>query len=268
VAYTRLAPAPDEETCGYVPPIDVGVYTRTRSLPNGSWSGEQKLGETADSLASLRTANGLQAVIIAKDGRVFYETLTNGKLARHRIAAATGGASLRVGDDGRARVAFEAEDGIRLGTFDGTVFHSELIPGSAGGWGPAMVLGPGNVAYVLWNRVYSGGGCAEPGPDPKDGTYFATDAGGSWATSRLSPRVGESSILVDPKTGELNAIVGDNGSLVAFSRPAGGSWTEKTLLTGYFGSPVIRQDPTTGDLVLAFVSDPGGDSTVSTIRRS
>ena len=143
VAYTRLAPAPQDEGCGDVIPVDVGVYVRTRSLPDGSWSAEQKVGETADSLMALRTANGLRAVIGDKAGRVFYETLIDGRLTRQRIPGATGGASLRIGDDGRPRVAFEAKDGIRLGTFDGGTFRSELIPGSAAGWGPALVLGPG-----------------------------------------------------------------------------------------------------------------------------
>ncbi len=264
VAYTRLAPAPQDEGCGEVIPTDVGVYVRTRSLPDGSWSAEQKLGETADSLMSLRTANGLRAVIIDKAGRVFYETLIDGQLTRQRITGAIGGASLRIGDDGHPRVAFEAKDGIRLGTFEGGTFRSELIPGSSAGWGPTLVLGPGNVAYVLWNRAYNGGGCAEPGPDPKDGTYFATDVGGSWASSRLSPRVGGTSLIVDPDTGELNALVADFGSLTAFTRPAGGDWVEKTLMTGDSSSPVLRQDPTTGNLVAAFAGDEG----IWTIRRS
>jgi len=264
LAYTRLAPAPQDEGCGGTFPVDVGVYLRTRSLPDGSWSSEQKLGETADGLTALRTADGLHALIVDKAGRMFYETLANGRLARHRIPGAIGAASLRIGDDGRPRVAFEAEDGIRLATFDGSAFRSQLIPGSATGWDPVLVLGPGNVSYVLWNRAYHGGGCTEPGPDPKDGTYFATDAGGSWSVSRLSPRVGGTSLIVDPDSGELNALVADFGSLTAFTRPAGGDWAEKTLVAGEASSPAIRQDPTTGDLVAAFA----GESGISTIWRT
>ena len=69
---------------------------------------------------------------------------------------------------------------------------------------------------------------------------------------------------LDPDTGELNALVADFGSLTAFTRPAGGDWAEKTLMTGDSSSPVLRQDPTTGNLVAAFAGDEG----IWTIRRS
>src|SRR4029079_1551431 len=104
---------------------------------------------------------------------------------------------------------------------------------------------------------------------PKIGTWFASDAGGKWTTLKLSPRVGPATLVVDTDTGELNVVLSDRSSLTVFRRLAGGDWTEKTLVTGWVPSPVLRQDPTTGDLILVFIGDvPGGDSGVLTMRRS
>jgi len=171
-----------------------------------------------------------------------------------------GQTALRVGDDGAARIAFEGAKGIVFGTFDGGGFKTTLVPGSAGGFDPTLALAPGNTAELLWSRAYHGIGCAEPGPQPQDGTYFATNAGGTWATQKVSGAVGATSLIVDPATGELHALVIDGKTIDEFDKATGAAWRKTPLsTTGWVSSPVIRQDPTTGGLVAAFADQPSSN---------
>ena len=170
LAYTRVAPV--DGGCGDNGLDDVGVYYRTRTLPNGAWSEPTRIGAVADHLQAFRVSGSVVHATVTneKDGKTAYETLTGGTLARYTIGDATGWTSLRVGDDGKGRVAYESTHGISFGMVSGDKFSSSTIPNSTNGWDPSLTLARGNVAYLVWNRSYHGGGCAEPGPDPLDGT--------------------------------------------------------------------------------------------------
>jgi hypothetical protein len=260
LASTRVALT--DGGCGDDGLADVGVYVRSRALPGGDWSEPEQVGSTADHLQSVRVSGGTLHLTVSneKDGKTYYEALTRGVISRQPIAGAAGSVALRIGDDGKARFAFEAASGIRYGTFDGSRIVSTTIPGSEGGWAPVFVLAPGNAAIVIWNRSYHGLGCAEPGPEPEDGTYLATNASGSWQTIKLSSRVGGASLALDTATGEIQALLGDYKSLTLYSRSFGGDWTKKSLGTGWISSSVIRQNPVSGALLVAYVRDvPEGD---------
>ena len=261
LAYTRLAP--EEGGCGADGLADVGVWYRTRTLPAGPWSSPQQIGSTRDHLQAFRVSGSVIHATVAneKDGKTWYEIVAGGATHRYELPGAAGSTALRVGDDGRARIAFEGAKGIVFGTFNGGGFKTGLIPGSTGGFDPTLALAPGNTAELLWSRAYHGIGCAEPGPQPEDGTYFATNAGGTWATHKLSGAVGATSLIVDPATGELHALIIDGRIIDEFDKRAGAAWRKTRLsTTGWVYSPVIRQDPTTGGLVLAYVSQVGSDA--------
>lgn len=259
LAYTRVAP--EEGGCGGDGLADVGVYYRVRTLPSGGWSAPTRLGAVADHLQAFRVNGTIHATVqSANGGATVYETLTGGTLKRYPIADATGWTSLRIGDDGKARIAYEGADSIEFGAFGTDSFATAPIPGSARGWDPVLALAPGNAAYMLWNRSYHGAGCVEPGPDPADGTYFGTNASGHWVSSRLTKLVGGASLALDPATADLHAVVTDYRTLVYFQKAAGSSWTHATLVSkGGPSSPVIRENPKTGALLVAFVvTGPGG----------
>jgi hypothetical protein len=253
LAYTRVAPV--DGGCGDNGLDDVGVYYRTRTLPNGVWSEPTRIGAVADRLESFRVSGSVIHATVAndKDGKTAYETVTGGTLARYTIGDAAGWSSLRVGDDGKARVAYESTHGISIGMVSGDHFSSAAIPKGAGGWNPALALAPGNDAYLVWNRSYHGLGCVGPEPDPLDGTYFATNASGTWVSSRLTTRVGGTSLALDPGTGEVHVLVSDYRSIMYFHRAPGADWAHETLARGQVSSPVIREDPTTGALFVAYV---------------
>src|SRR3954452_8252425 len=105
LAYTRLAPT--DGGCGDDGLEDVGVYVRTRALPDGDWSDPRQIGASHDELQSFRVASGtlFATVLNDKDGKTYFETAgasgpTNQRFA---ISGVTGGTALRIGDDGRAR---------------------------------------------------------------------------------------------------------------------------------------------------------------------
>jgi hypothetical protein len=256
LAYTRVAPG--DGGCGGDGLDDVGVWFRTRTLPSGDWSEPNRLGLAADHLQSFRVSGSVihATVTNEKDGETSVESLDGSTLLRHRIGDALGSTSLRIGDDGKGRVAYETSKGIGYGTVEGDKFVGKLIPNSGGGWNPVLTLAPGNDAYLLWTESYHDAGCAEPDPLPTFGTYFATNASGSWESSRLTTLLGSTSMTIDPATGEIHVLISDYRRMVHFHRPAaGGDWANETIARQTPSSGVIRQDPTTGALVVAYVAD-------------
>jgi hypothetical protein len=253
LAYTRLVQT--EGACGDDGLRDLGAYYRTRKLPNGGWSLPRQIGAVSDHLQSFRVDGSTIHATVGneKDGLTYYETVSGGTTHRYRLAGASGGTSLRIGDDSMARIAYGGANGIVYGTFDGARFNTTTVPGTKGGEGPTLILAPGNVAYMLWIRNSMGGGCAEPEPPPTDGTYFATNAGGSWTSTKLSNAYPGGSITLDPATRELHVLIGDDRGIVYYNRVPGADWTEKTLVaTRWLSSPVIRQNPRTGALLVAY----------------
>jgi hypothetical protein len=247
--------------CGDDGLTDVGVYLRTRSLPDGQWSAPQRIGAPNDRLESFRVASGVvHATVTSDDGtKSWYERLAGGRLRRLAIGDAAGPVALRVGDDGLARLAYEGAGSIRFGTVDGEGVHAAPIPGSVNGFDPIFVLEPGNVADVLWNRGDHGAGCAGGGPDPEDGTYFATNAGGTWKTTRLSKNLGAASLTTDPSSGDLIALVEELGTVRTYHSTDRTTWSHQTVADGDIWSATLRVNPANGEQVLAYVVDATGN---------
>jgi hypothetical protein len=264
VAYSRLAPI--EGGCGDRGLEDVGVYVRSRQLPNGAWSAPRQIGLSRDELQAFRVANGRIYATVWNDAslKTSFETLPvgGGTATRVPLASTFINTSLRVGDDGIARVALDGAQAIRFGTVDASGLHASVIPSTARGHHPNLVLAPGNVAYMLWTRIDLYGGCAGPEPPPDNGTFFSTNAGGSWHTERVSSSIGEKSLTVEPGTGIVHAVVAAEDGFVLYDRAADGTWTHETLASlGRLSSPVIRQDATSGRLIVAYVQVTFDEST-------
>jgi len=210
LAFTRDAPTDGD--CG-PPGVDLGVLYRTRTLGSGEWSDTIPLGSKGDGLLSFRVRGGvLHATVTSVDRQqTWYERRSGAKLDRVRIEDAQGSVALRVGDDGKPRIAYEGANGIGFGTISDGKAVGSTIPGSQHGFGPILVLGPGNDAFVAWNNYGSSGfGCdVETGADT--GSYFATNAGGTWSTVRFTKTVGARALTLDPATGDALALVTGEG---------------------------------------------------------
>jgi hypothetical protein len=268
VAYTQVALT--EGGCGDDGLRDVGVYYRSRSLPNGAWSVARRLGGAADRLDAFRVDRGtLHATVQAPNGGVFYEMQKGTVFHRYPIANAAGETSLRVGSDGVARIAYVGDGSIRYATFTGAGVAGASIPGSAAAEAPVLVLGKGNQPHLLWMLDSQGKGCATQEPGPLDGTYYATLANGQWSSEKITSRIGPMSLTLDADTGRVHALIGGEGILYYTKDPAG-AWTWTALTTpGSFADPVIRLDPLTGHLLVVYVTDAadGARASVNVITK-
>ena len=256
VAFTRLKAV--EGGCGDDGLMDVGVFYRKRQLPDGAWSAPVRIGQIGDRLQSFRVVGGvIHETYTSRDGQgpVSYGNLKGKTFRSVRLPGAVS-TSLRVGDDGVARVAYSTGHKLRYATVrpDGrvsarTIFDGRVMQISE----PSLVLGEGNRAYVSWAAHQPwGGGCADADrPMPKPGTYFATDAGGSWSVKRLSSRVSRPSLVLDRARGAAHIAFLEGRSVRHFTRDAAGSWADERVPgTAQMDEVVVRSDPASGVLLL------------------
>jgi hypothetical protein len=271
LAYTRMRPV-DQDTCsgGDVNEDPAGIYYRTRALPGGRWSSPTRLRADGDHLQSFRVVDGVIHATFRGhrgDGAVSY--MSSSGSTSHRItipgAEAT---SLRIGDDGRPRVAFSGGGSVgyavvaasgRLKT--STIFSADDVAIGS----PVLVLGADDRAFVSW-AAWPLPECGAPEPT-HHGTWFATDVDGTWAVKRLSTDIGAASLVVDVATGRLHATYNDGRGVRYVTRAADGTWSggRPDILDG-FGSLVLRRDPASGLLLLVgSTTDADGGTTISSV---
>jgi len=252
VVFDRLVP--EDGGCGGDGLSELGVFLTSRHLPNGAWSDPVRIGNQGDRLQAFRAARGVLHLTVSTspEGSVVYESLADSTLTRIAIPGALT-TSLRVGDDGKARIAFSTGQAIEYATVDGGAISSVTIAESADAYlrNPLLVLGPGNDGYIVWtHRIDAGGGCMERDDGPLDGTWFGTDKGGGWASTRVTPSHGEISLTLDPSSGRIHVLVVEF-PMTHYTSTDGSSWDAFAFTNGKdFVTPTIRIDPTTGALVV------------------
>lgn len=269
LAYTRYGPVKSAETCGNgVSYKDLGVYERTRSLPDGQWSDPRQVGRSGDTLDAFRAMDGTLHAIVLPQGvsPAVYEQVGDGSTTRVRLPRSFGG-SLRVGDDGEPRVAYvdSRDGGIRLATIDGTSVDTEVVASRGTLINPLLVLGAGNQPHLVWTRDATAElGCAVPDANKADGTYYGTKVDGTWVVKRITKATGPTSMVLDTDTGGVHVLVNGSpnttggGRLEHLERAPGGKWTSEGLLDNPVeGSAVIRQDASDGTLVVLYDSKDG-----------
>ncbi len=249
LAYNRLAPT--DGGCGDDGLRDIGVYTRSRHLPNGSWSSPVRVGGKADRVQSFRVDDGVLHLTITTDdgsGPLYYESQAGLVVSELLIPNAVS-TSLRVGDDGHPRIAYATGHAIRYARVDGGKLAIETVAATDNTnlTSPSLVLGPGDRAYMIWTQTTDGGGgCVSPEPGPLDGLYFGTDASGRWTTTRLSRTPGEASLTLDPSSGRVEVVVKNGPVLTEFSSVGGDSWASRKIPgTESMGNALIRVNPNT-----------------------
>lgn len=260
IAVTRLAPVEPDTCGGEVPVNSVGIYYRSRALPNGSWSAATRIGHVGDLLQSFRVIDDvIHATVVADGGGgpVSYESQKGSTFRELRIPGASATA-LRIGDDGRPRIAYTTGHALRFAVVTGgdlattTVFSADDVLVDS----PVLVLGSGDHAFVSWAAtevVDSSEGCSGevPPPPSHEGTWFATDVDGKWATKRLSKDIGAASLAIDVASGRLHATYNDRRGIRYVTRAADGTWSGSRLhVSADFSGAVLRRDPATGLLLL------------------
>jgi hypothetical protein len=268
LAYTHLRPV-DQDTCGgrAIQEDAVGVFYRTRELPNGRWSAPTRIGHDSDHLQSLRVVDGeIHETFWADDstGDVFYASLKGSTFRAIKIPGAEA-TSLRIGDDGRPRIAYTTGHSLGYAVATGSDRLATTVVFSADDViieSPVLVLGGGDHAFVSWAAVPGGEGCDGPSP-VHEGTWFATDVDGKWTIKRLSKDVGSASLALDVESGRLHATYNDLRGIRYVTRAPDGAWTGSRLdVTADFSGTVLRRDPRTGLLLLVgrlYSDDEGMD---------
>ena len=262
LAFTRLRPI--DGGCGDDGLTAVGVFYRTRTLPDGDWSQPTQFGLNGDELEAFRVVGGvMHETVVAEDGKgpVVYAVAHGSTMERLTLPNANG-TSLRVGDDGRARIAYTTAHAVKYAVVgnDGKATTSTVFAASDVFMaGPVLVLGSSDRAYVSWAAlpVDAGGGCAEPEPPkpPHVGTWFATDVSGSWSTKRLSRDIGSAQLVVDVDSGRVHATYHDRRGIRYVTRAADGTWSGSRLDASIdLWSTTLRRNPTNGQLLLVGVN--------------
>lgn len=259
VAFTRIIP---DGGCGGGRGPSVGVYYRTRVVPGSTWSAAKRIGPGADVLESFQVAAGTIHVTVTSgdDALPYYETLTGRAFAQYLISNQTiGGSSLRVGADGRARIVYAGQDGIRYARFTGSGFTTRTIPGtSEADLHPVLALDAGDKSHIAFTRNEPAT-CGE-GPI---GTWYASNASGTWTTQKISKVFGDTSIDVDGATGRVRVVIGSAAGLRYYKTMSDGSWKGTTLASSrWVASPVLSRNPSTGGILVVYIDG----STSSTIR--
>ena len=248
LAYSRLAL--EDGGCGDDGYRDLGIYERTRQLPNGAWSDPVRLGAEGDSLQAFRVVDGVRHLTAnAKEDAptVYLRVAADGTTTRVVLSDAIA-TSLRIGDDGRARIAYTTGSSLKLAVIRGTSFDAQTLVTVKGTYivSPLLVLGAGNRPVVMWSQTTDdGGGCASPGPGPSDGTYVGVLGSGGWHGERISTSLGITSVTLDA-SGAIAALIAEQ-SMTLFSSNDGDDWDSAPLAgTKNLTDPVIRIDPATG----------------------
>jgi hypothetical protein len=246
--------APTDGGCGDDGYQDVGVYTRSKGAANGSWSDPVRVGVKGDRVQSFRVAGGvLHLTVTSADegGPLYYESRSGSDLVRVPIPHAVT-TSLRVGDDGHARIAYATGGAIRYARVERAHLSTTTIASSTKTnlMSPSLVLGPGDHPYIAWTQnVDNGGGCAGIEAGPLDGVYVATDASGKWTSHRITRTPGQASLTLDPATGRTHVVVVKDSGLTDYQSIGGSVWTSAKIPgTATLTDPLIRLDPLTGSV--------------------
>ena len=123
------------------------------------------MGFGNERLTSFRVRDGVKhgSVVTPKGNAVYFRApgLVGGE-DDWNLFDSTGPSSVRVANDGIARIAYETQGPVRYAIGANPLSWTD-IPETHGGLNPQLVLGPKDEAYVLWTRDSQGRGCVSPG---------------------------------------------------------------------------------------------------------
>jgi hypothetical protein len=267
-AYSRLATT--EGGCGDDGLRDIGVFYRKRTLPSGAWSNPVRIGRTDDHLAQFRVDGTTFHAIVRNegDGRYYYLLVQGATSHRYRLPALHS-LSLRVGNDGRARIAYSSAGILRIATFTGSGFSTVKVSTINARY-PVLILDSRDRAHVVWSRDshVAGFGCADTGSDdPSAGMYYATNASGTWRAERLTREVGQASFQVDRSTGQVHLVISTASALTYYTKNAGGTWQHEALAPKHAISPVLARDAPSGRILILYLDWFEGTSGIYAISK-
>lgn len=265
--YAAYSQAVEQGGCGGGWFTKVGVFVRSRVLPNGAWSAAQRIGPPGDQLDSFAVHGGVMDLVVTTlDQKTYLETAGGGTVRRYALAGDQG--SVAVAPDGQVGVAYLSGTAVRYGTLAGSTLHSIALPGvpSQDGItsGPRLVFDAAGHAHVSYTFTEAPG-CASGNLPAQAGTYYATDAGGAWTDRRITTDEGTAALALDA-SGRADVLIDGTagealwGSLSLYGSVDGRSWKRTELVSQQTVLSALAVDPTTGRPVVAF-RDPSDGNT-------
>ncbi|MFN8619286.1 MAG: hypothetical protein U0869_00895 [Chloroflexota bacterium] len=154
--------------------------------------------------------------------------------------------ALRIGDDGKARIAFDTATGIwfaTAGSLSGA-WSVEKVPSTSGrDAGVALSLASTGKPAIAWVRSGSA----------TDGIRYATKPAATWTTQLVTGHVGQVALSLDASNRPFLAVADDAGADAGLWTYAGDTFIEDELYGPKAWSPQVRIAGS-GIVSLAFVS--------------
>src|SRR5262249_48136268 len=150
--------------------------------------------------------------------------------------------SLRVGNDGHARIVYPGGRGLRYAVFTGSRLRITNIPNtSIQDAFPALALDAHDNAHVLWSHDDGGRGGL---PVPTNGPYYATNAGGTWSSPvHLTTFLGATSLTLDVQSGRPHVLIAGQLGVRYYTKSAAG-WNGQTISSARTWAGALKQDQT------------------------
>lgn len=259
--YAAYSQAVAQGGCGGEFFTEVGVYVRSRLLPNGAWSAATRIGPSGDQLDAFAAHAGtLVLAVTGLDGASYLETASGGTLQRYKYAGFQ--ASVGVAPNGQVGLAYvTSSGGLHYATLSGGTLTSATVPGIPAdvgtASGPQLAFDTSGNAHLAFT-FGSGAGCALR-ESSLYGTYYAVDAGGSWTDRRVSTLIGTASLALDPSSGRTDVLVDGStptsmwGSVSLYSSIDGRTWARTILESQSVLDTALSLDPVTDKPVVAVV---------------
>jgi hypothetical protein len=138
-------------------------YLTDKDRSQGTFGTGRRVAGRMMTEPSLRVVDGVMYLAYQRclcgpgdtDAPLWFKTDRGGHWKKELVSGFGLTPSLRVGVDGRARIAFEGRHGLRYAAARmrrGSFAPSSRIPGSAKGQVPSLALGPGGQPQVAWVR--------------------------------------------------------------------------------------------------------------------
>lgn len=154
--------------------------------------------------------------------------------------------ALRIGDDGKARIAFATPSGIFVGTASTLSggWSVEKVPGTNGHDDEvALSLTTTGKPVIAWTHTFQA----------PNGVRYASKASGSWVTQPVTSHVGKVALSLDATNQPFLAVGDNNGADAGLWTYAGATFIEDELYAERSYGPQVRV-ASSGIVSLAFVT--------------
>lgn len=211
--------------------------------------------------------NGTLHVVFGTDEAAWYATNSGGTWTRRRLDRAMGNwAALHLDPQGKVHLLFNQCTNDGVGTCEGAgIYYQTNVTGSwvttrvtndQEDWSQDLLVDAGGRVHLVYVREYG----SQAQPDLPLGTFYVTNASGTWRQTRVAGS-GRMASIERTRSGVVEIVFTrvDEGRGIYRATNATGTWVRSALVSEYALYPSVGMD-TNGRLHVAFMRmaiDPG-----------